>query len=186
LASLLLCSALVDVRAQDGANKGAQEPDPATRAAMLRATAILRIAAYIQPERAPATRSNLLRIGVVGDDAVTQVLQRQLAGKRLDGREVTIVVVATATAVEGKVADCDLLYIATAVDADTGNRIRAANADRPLALVSERPGFAAEGGSVQLFVKENFIRFEINATAMKRQGLRPDSQLLKLSQKGPR
>jgi hypothetical protein len=159
---------------------------PETRAALLRATMILRVASYIQPTTPPAKKPVQLCIGVVGDDPTARWLREQMTGKRFADRDLVVQAIAVADATRpAKPNSLELLYLAADLDATTVARITAAHADRPLTLLSERPGFAANGGSVQLFLKDNFLRFEINSEAMKRQGLVPDSQLLKLSQRGP-
>ena len=71
------------------------------------------------------------------------------------------------------------------VDAEQLKKVVQTHADKPVPIVCERPGFAGSGGGVQLFVQDNLIRFEANAEALKKQGVRASPQLLKLSRKGP-
>ena len=80
---------------------------------------------------------------------------------------------------------CDLLWLAGSLDADVVQRILSAHQKCAVVLISERPGFAADGGGVQLFVAENGVKFEVAAEALKQQGVRVAPQLLKLSRKGP-
>jgi hypothetical protein len=175
------------LQAQDGPLQAGPPQDPEVRAALLRATMLLRIAAYIQPAIPPAPRPAQLRVGVVGDDAASQVLRQQMAGKQFAGRELVVLGITADDALStDKTATVDLLYIATTIDDAVAVKIVAAHKTSPVPLISERRGFAAAGGTVQLFVKENFLRFEVNVEALKRQGLLADSQLLKMSQRGPR
>ena len=175
------------LQAQDGPLQATPPQDPEVRAALLRATMLLRIAAYIQPAIPPASRPAQLRVGVVGDDAASQVLRQQMAGKQFGGRELLVLAVTADEAMSAdKTVNVDLLYVATSIDDAAANKIVAAHRTSPLPLISERRGFAAGGGTVQLFVKENFLRFEVNVETLKRQGLLADSQLLKMSQRGPR
>lgn len=164
----------------------AQDPAAAERAATLRATFLLKMAPYLAPETPPKKPPKTYRIAVVGDDAVTQVAAKLLAGKKVDERPVEIVVVSLADAAAGKgTGDCDLMYLAGNVDAEQLKKVVQSHADKPLPIVCERPGFATGGGAVQLFVQDNLIRFEVNAEALKKQGMRASPQLLKLSRKGP-
>lgn len=164
----------------------AQEPAAAERAATLRAMFLLKVAPYLTRESPVEPPPKVYRMAVVGDDAVTKVAQTVLAGKKVDDRTVEIVAVAVADAAAGKgTADCDLMYVATTVDAEQVKKIVASHADKPVPLVGEHRGFAAGGAAVQLFVQDNLIRFEANVEALKKQGIRGSPQLLKLSRKGP-
>lgn len=183
LATLLPAAGLT-AAPQDGAT--AQDPAAAERAATLRATFVLKMAPYMAPETAPKTPPKTYRIALVGDDAVTQVAAKALAGKKVDDRAVEIVVVPVADAVAGKgTANCDLMYVAANVDAERLKKVVQSHTDKPVPIVCERAGFAGGGGGVQLFVQDNLIRFEVNAEALKKQGMRASPQLLKLSRKGP-
>ena len=50
-----------------------------------------------------------------------------------------------------------------------------------LRLVGEEPGFADEGGTVNFFLEENRIRFEINTEVAKQDQLKISSKLLSLA-----
>lgn len=137
------------------------------------------------PPPSPAART--FRIGLVGADQVTAVAPGQLAGKQVGEAVVTLVVVTPEQAVEGSLAGAyDMLYIAPTVGSEQLRQIVASHADKPVPLVCRLPGFARLGGSVQLFVKDNGLRFEINADSLRKQGVRVDPQLRKLSREGPR
>jgi hypothetical protein len=164
----------------------AQDPDPAIRAAVLRAMIVLKIAPYLTPAESGGQPRKDYRIGVLGQDAVTEVAPAQLTGKKVGDATVRVVRIDLATALAGNAGEeCDLLYIATAVDREVVAAVAAAHGKKPLPLVCERPGFAAMGGGVQLFVKDSCIRFEVNGDALKKQGVLAHSQLLKLSKQGP-
>ncbi len=153
-------------------------------AATLRAMVVLKIAPYLTV--AGGEKRKEFRIGIVGEDSVTAVAEKLLSGKKVDTATVKVVVIDVATAAKGKdVGKYDLLYLATAIGKDDLAAIVKVHAEKAVPLVSERDGFAASGGSVQLFVKDNGLRFEVNGDALKKQGLEASSHLLKLSQKGP-
>jgi len=165
----------------------AQDGDPAARAAMLRASVILKIAPYVKVDPAPAGPPPAeYRIAVVGTDATAAAILANLPGKKVDGAVVTVVAVDPKDAATGKLAEkYDLLYVAESIDAAAARRVVDAHAKHPVVTVCERAGFARAGGGVQLFVQDNGIRFEVNAEALKDRGLRASPQLLKLSRKGP-
>ena len=189
--ALLCASSLLTsgpaLRAQEAAKPAPQEPSAEERAASLRAMIVLKMAPYLAPETPPKQSPKIYRLVVVGTDAVTEVVRKQMAGKRLEERTIEVVAVTPADAATGKgTADADLMYLASTVDEATVKKVLEVHADKPLPTVCERPGFAAQGGGIQLFVQDNLIRFEANADALKKQGMRASPQLLKLSRKGPR
>ena len=51
----------------------------------------------------------------------------------------------------------------------------------PVLLVGEEPGFAEQGGTVNFFLEENRIRFEINIEVAKQDQLKISSKLLSLA-----
>lgn len=198
-------------RAQVSILAPSQDPDLDTRAAALHAMSMLKIAPYLtidstapapapkpkpppRPEPKPDPKpeppppaAKTYRIGLVGADQVTAVAPGQLAGKQVGEAVVTLVVVTPEQAVEGSLAGAyDMLYIAPTLGSEQLRQIVASHADKPVPLVCRRPGFARLGGGVQLFVKDNGLRFEINADSLRKQGMRVDPQLRKLSREGPR
>ena len=183
LLSSLLCATML-------AQAAVQEPDAAATAAAVRAAMLLKIAGYLEVEPPKSgeqpTTTKQYRIGVVGNDATVAVAQKTLPGKSVGTAKVEVVSITTDDAIAGRAAaQCDLLYVATGLDAETVEKIVAQQAKQPVALVSAQPGFAAAGGGVQLFVKDGGTRLEVNKEALRRQGLRVSAQLLKHSQKGP-
>jgi hypothetical protein len=176
------------------ATASAQEP-PASRpalseaaqhAANVRIRTIHLIAPYIQRDPAPASKPQSYRIAIVGRDDVAAIAAEKLAGKKVDEVLVTVVETPVGRAEEGKDSDqYDLLYIAASIDEASRKRIIDSHVGRPVVLVCEAPGFAKAGGGVQLFIKDNNIRFDVNAEAIRRQGLRAAAHLLKLAKKGP-
>lgn len=188
--ALLCASSLLTVgpalRAQE-TKPAPQEPSAEERAANLRAMIVLKMAPYLTPETPPKQPAKTYRVVVVGADTVTEAAHKQMAGRKLEERAVEVVAVSPADAAAGKgTTDCDLMYVASTVDAATLQKVLEQHAGKPLPIVCERVGFAAAGGGIQLFVQDNLVRFEVNAEALKKQGMRASPQLLKLSRKGPR
>lgn len=182
---LLALSLAVAATAPAPATASHQDPDADVRAGVLRAMFVLKLAPYLPPAT-PRQRAEAYRIGLVGHDPVVDVAPRHLVGKKVEDLRVAVIVVTPEAAAEGTAADqYDLLYIAASIDDETLRRIVASHRQRPIPLVCERGGFADHGGGVQLFVRDNGLRFEANADALRRQGLKPSPQLLKLSRKGP-
>lgn len=186
LVALILACASAVAPCQEQESVASQDPEPKQRAAMLRASIILKIAPYLTLETPPPEPPATYTIAVIGKDAVGDAMLVQLPGKKVGAAVVKVVEISPEEAAAGKAATaCDLVYIAASVDADLVKRITDAHARRPVPTVCERPGFAANGGAVQIFVQDNGVKFEVNAEVLKKQGVRASPQLLKLSKKGP-
>lgn len=165
-------------------------PTESVTPAELRAGTVLKLAAYLTPEkpapRPAGSKAPPFRIGLLGHDAVTVIAPKTLPGKSVGDTVATVVEIRSLTAIEGRAAElCDLLYVAPSIDDEVLARIVAVHADKPMPIVCERPGFAAGGGGVQLFVEDKDVRFEVNVDALKAQGIKASPHLLKLSRKGP-
>ncbi|MBX3463246.1 MAG: YfiR family protein [Planctomycetes bacterium] len=156
----------------------------------LRAGTLVQLASHLSPERPRPQRADAprppYRIGLLGQDDVTAAAQRLLPGRAVGDAKTAVVVVESLTAIEGRAAEaCDLLYVAGSIDDKVLARVVAVHAERPMPIVCERPGFAAAGGSVQLFADGADLRFEVNAAALKKQGIKASLHLRKLSRPGP-
>ena len=166
----------------------AQEANPAEterRAAVLRALIVLKILPYLTLPK-PAEARTELRIGVVGEDEVAVAMRKDLPGRKLGEQTVAVRDVVTEAATKAEPGHgCDVLWLAGSLDDETVRRIVAAHRARPVVLVAERAGFATGGGGLQLFVQDNGVKFEVNADALKQQGVRANPQLLKIARKGP-
>jgi hypothetical protein len=184
----LLSWSLVALAASAQTGDGKPPPEPPTPAE-LRAGTVLKLASYLTPEqpRHPTgQKPPPFRIGLLGKDDVTCAATKALPGKTVGQTTATVVQVDTLQAIEGRAADvCDLLFVADSIDPKVLARVVAMHADQPMPIVCERPGFARDGGAVQLFVEDKDLRFEVNVDALKAQGIKASPHLLKLSRKGP-
>jgi hypothetical protein len=77
------------------------------------------------------------------------------------------------------IGGCQLLYLPN--DLSTRKAVLESVGATPILTVSDAPKFLDEGGIVQLMLVENRVRFEIDATAAQRAGLRLSAQLLRLA-----
>ena len=100
-------------------------------------------------------------------------LDDTLSGERIDGREVVARVITRPTGA------CHLLFVPQDVSAAAYVRDRLA----PTLTVGESDGFIAGGGMVNFVREGTNVRFEIDATAAERAGLRISSRLLRLARR---
>jgi len=158
--------------------------DPKKHATQLRAAYILKLAPYITA-KPPKPDADPFVIAVAGHDSFADAIVQLLPGKEINKRKVKVVIVDPTIAATSSKHDYDLLYVATSVDALVVAGIIKQHKTTATPLFSERPGFASKGGGLQLFIKDNKVKFEVNQTALKEQGLHVSPQLMKLSTKGP-
>lgn len=157
----------------------------------LRAAYISKIAAYIttKSKAKPQSKSKQSKapyvIAVVGSDAFADAIIKLLPGKVIDNRKVKVIVLDPAIAATTTKHQHHLLYVATSVHSTVVARIITGHAKLATPLMSSRAAFATKGGGVQLFIKDNKVKFEVNQKALKAQGMKASPQLLKLSTKGP-
>ena len=171
------------------AQESAQNPEADAKAAAVRAAFLFKFASYLtneSPGPDPRKPPSEYRIGIVGDDATAAIAKKLLPGKKIGEARIVIVTISADDAEAGRAASqCDILYIATPIEDASLTKIVAAHASKPVPMVCERPGFAAAGGSIQLFVQGGGVRFEVNTSRLHEQKIKASSQLLRHSQPGP-
>ena len=120
-------------------------------------------------------RSNALSIGIVGADRFRDVLGSIVSGKTVNGRDIDVRQVLD----EEDVRAYHIIFIAAESrrTADVIERVARAG----VLTVGETPQFLQEGGVIQFYLRDNRVRFQINAAAANNAGLRISSQLLSLS-----
>jgi hypothetical protein len=114
-------------------------------------------------------------IGILGEDPFGPILEETVRGESVRNRKV---VVQRSRRVED-LTDCHLLFISRS-EAERLARILGDLDSRAVLTVSELDGFAQHGGLIQLYLAGQKVRFEINASAARRKGLRISSELLRL------
>jgi hypothetical protein len=125
------------------------------------------------PEDVPYT------VGIFGRDpfqSVQDELAEAFKGLRPQGRPVRILRAKSAE----ELTKCHLVFVA-GKESSRADEVLKVVAGRPVLLAGEVPGFAADGGGLNFFMDGGLLRFELNPEALKRAGLSPSAQLLKLA-----
>jgi hypothetical protein len=164
---LQLARLLLAVLLCHGQTAVAQDPptDQSARAAMV--FNFLKFAEF-PPEDKP---SGIRLCVAVRDPRQAEALQA-LSGRKIAGRELSV---AEFTAQSG---DCQVLYV------DSRQRWNAAAdhyALRHALTISAYPGFARDGGMIEIAVSSDGIQFDINLAEGRRAGFRFSPQLLRLA-----
>jgi hypothetical protein len=76
---------------------------------------------------------------------------------------------------------CEIVFISRDIDRSILSEIISKAKGKPVLTISEINGFAALGGGINFFSKDNRLQFEINPGVVKTQGLKLSSRLLKLA-----
>ncbi len=127
------------------------------------------------PAGAFASDDAPLVIGVLGDDPFGPALEETVRGERV--RTHPIVVKRSRRAAD--LADCQLVFVCRSERSRTAEILRILGG-RPALTVSETDDFAKRGGIINFYLEGRKVRFEINAEAAQREGLKISSQLLSL------
>jgi hypothetical protein len=115
-------------------------------------------------------------IGVLGVDPFGPVLDAIAASKTVRGRRIVVRRFATLE----DYTPCHILFVASSERARMGAVIETLR-DAPVLLVADTGEFARAGGTIDLVVEDNKVRFEINQAAAEHAGLKISSKLLRLA-----
>lgn len=140
----------------------------------VKAAFIHNIAKFVEWPVAPPTDGKL-RLCIVGQDPFGSVLD-SLRGKRI-GDKVWEVLPAKPNS---NLRECGVLFIA-ASERNNLNQVLDAIKGSAVLTMGDSEGYAKQGVMVNFYLERNLVRFEINAEAASRAGLKMSSQLLKLA-----
>jgi hypothetical protein len=129
------------------------------------------------PESALGARSAAVVIAILGKDPFGSELDQHLRGRLAQGRPVVIRRVATVTAA----ADAHLLFICASERVRLPAILQALRGQACL-TVSDIPGFARAGGTIELVLEEQRVRLRINRASERAAALEISSRLLQIAE----
>ena len=119
----------------------------------------------------PGVAVETLTVCFLGGEGVHEALASGIDAKRAGPRKL----IARQLEPPATLESCEVLYAdAASVDHSLAGTL-------PVLTVSDAPGFAANGGMIELFTENHRLRFVINVAHVNRAGLRISSDLLKLA-----
>jgi len=127
------------------------------------------------PSETFARTGETLVIGVLGEDPFGAALDETLRGKSVNNRR--IVVRRFVTPRDAR--DSHILFI-SASERDRLATILKGLDGAPVLTVGDLDGFATRGGAIAFRMEDKRVRFDINAAAVERSGLKVSAQLMKL------
>jgi hypothetical protein len=165
----------------------AQEPSDdgsgVDREYAIKAAYLYQFGRYVQwPVEAFASKGAPLVIGVLGTDPFGNILEEIARSKRIGDRPIAVHRFASMA----EYTPCNILFIPASVSPEQKAAAIQKARRSPVLIVGEEPDFAEHGGTVNFFLEENKIRFEINAEAANRNQLKISSKLLSLAKIVPR
>lgn len=159
------------------AHEGSHGQDRVFTEYQVKAAYLYNFAKFVEwPPEAFASGSSVLVIGILGLNPFGRELAGIVEGKTVSGRKI---VTREIERLE-ETHSCHILFISQSEAGRLGKLLKSLSA-RPLLTVSDAESFVAMGGMIGLITVENKIKFEINAGAVKRAGLKMSAKLLKLA-----
>jgi hypothetical protein len=142
----------------------------------LKAAIVAKIPQFVEWPASALSAQSTHDICVMGPDAVASDLRDLVGDESLGGRRFAVRLLTGESNLDG----CLVLYV-TAVPAARHSQILQRASSRPILTIGDAGRFLDDGGIVQLKRLQDHVRFDINATAAERSGLRISSQLLQLA-----
>ncbi|MFC1735784.1 YfiR family protein [Candidatus Hydrogenedentota bacterium] len=143
----------------------------------VKAAFLFNFAKYVEwPEKAFADERDPIIVGVLGENPFKGRLEQIAKGKTIGERELVIRIFKRVQDIK----KCHILFIG-ASERNNMTEILKTLEEGHILAVGETKEFALQGGIIGFTKEENKIRFEINADAAERAGLKISSKLLKLA-----
>jgi hypothetical protein len=144
----------------------------------IKAAYLYQFGRYVQwPAQSFADANSPLVIGILGQDPFGGILEEIARTKRVKDRPIVIRRFASLA----EYTPCHILFIAATVGPEQEAAVIQKLHGTPVLLVGESLKFAERGGTVNFFLEENRLRFEINPEVAKRDQLKISSKLLSLA-----
>lgn len=173
--TLLLASVAPSAHAQDAS---------ASSEYLVKAGFIYNFANLVQwPSTAFSQSDSPIVISILGQDHFGATLDRVFEGKKVNGRPFVIKRLKTVNELLKSVAelkDCQILFVSSSEMAHLNDAIQIVKGI-PVLTIGETPGFANQGGIINLVLEDNKVRFEVNVDAAKQADLNISSRLLALA-----
>jgi YfiR/HmsC-like len=122
-------------------------------------------------------------IVILGEDHFGTTLDRALEGKKVNARSFIIKRARSVYELQrtlGSQKECQILYVSSSEMPHLGEAIQMLKGV-PVLTIGETPGFAKNGGIINLILEDNKVRFEVNVEAAKAADLNISSRLLALA-----
>jgi hypothetical protein len=151
---------------------------------LIKAGFIYNFANLVQwPSSSFAQPDSPIVIVILGEDHFGATLDRALDGKKVNARSFVIKRARSISELQrtlGPQKDCQILYVSSSEMPHLSDAIQMLKGV-PVLTIGETPGFARNGGIINLILEDNKVRFEVNVVAAKEADLNISSRLLALA-----
>jgi hypothetical protein len=175
-----LCLTLLLVMMGRPLESPAQQQDVIDREPEIKAAYLYNFGRYVEwpPTAPPAGDSGPpdFAIGVVGDTPVIAPLRTIAASKKVGGRAIVV----RQFRAERDFRPCQELFVPAGQDPELVAAILKKARETATLIVGDGEGFALKQGQIGFYTDENNMKFEINAAAAAKAGLKISSKLLSL------
>jgi len=114
-------------------------------------------------------------ICILGDDPFGSTLEETIRGETINNHRLTVVRGQRAEDLK----DCQMIFVCRSEEGRVGEILSQLDS-RPILTVSEFQSFVRAGGTIDFYLSDGKIRFEINPQSAQRCGLKISSQLMSL------
>jgi hypothetical protein len=142
----------------------------------IKAAIVSKFPQFVEWPASAVTGRSTIDLCIVPADPIESDLNELTSGETLDSRQLTVRHVTR----DQDVDTCHVLFIRAAAVASNRGLLRRAST-LPVLTVSDDQKFLEDGGIVRLRQVGGRLRFDVNAAAAQRAGLRISSQLLQLA-----
>jgi len=151
---------------------------------LIKAGFIYNFANLVQwPSSSFAQADSPIVIVILGEDHFGTTLDRALDGKKVNARSFVIKRAKSISELQrtlGPQKDCQILYVSSSEMPHLSDAIQMLKGV-PVLTIGETPGFARNGGIINLILEDNKVRFEVNVAAARDADLNISSRLLALA-----
>ena len=158
----------------------AAEPSKLDREHKIKAVFLYNIMNFITfPDDVFPGDEDAIVLGVVGEDPFGEILDKVFDGKSFSGRPVKIRRIRDLES-RPQFEGVHVMYLGS-LDHEALEKVLNLLRVSRILLISDMKGFAEMGGTINLVVKENKVRFKINSDAVKRHTIKISSRLMSLA-----
>lgn len=144
----------------------------------LKAAFLYNFAKFVEWPHMASQPSRPITIGIYRNNPFAGALIQAVAGRKILGHPLVVKQVHQLSAAR----EVQVLFVSSALDSSAAEIIEALK-DSPVLTVGESPTFASKGGIITFQLKDDSLRFSINAPAARKSGIKISSQLQKLAAK---
>jgi hypothetical protein len=146
----------------------------------IKAAYIYNFTKFVEWPEAKEPAQSTFRIGILGDDPFGPALDIAVIDKTAGGRRIIIERFPGVAAMRRSAHPIDIVFFG-ALPADSLEAALKHAGNLPILTIGETPGFCERGGIINLVIRKNRVRLEINRAAAEHAKLRISSKLLQLA-----